>query len=81
MAKVRYFLVPRERHWTLRCARRRIGAFADRSQAVGAAIAVVSVAQVRGRPIEVLEQDPDGRWREVRPARHRLAALEPIVIG
>lgn len=80
MAKVRYFLVPRERHWTLRCARRRIGAFADRSQALGAAVAVVSVAQVRGRPIEVLEQDSDGRWREVTPARRRLAPPDVVLV-
>ncbi|MDP3314894.1 MAG: hypothetical protein Q8M47_02370 [Devosia sp.] len=80
MAKVRYYLVPRERHWTLRCARRRIGVFADHAQAVGAAMAVVSVAQVRGRPIEVLEQDPDGRWREVAPARQRLSSSEAVLI-
>lgn len=78
MANVRYFLVPREQRWTLRCARRRIGVFADRSQAVGVAMAVVSVARARGRPIEVLEQDPEGRWREVAPARERLASPLPL---
>lgn len=81
MANIRYFLVPRERYWTLRCARRRIGAFPDRSQALGAAIAVVSVAQVRGRPIEVLEQDADGRWREVTPARRHLASPDVVLVG
>lgn len=80
MAKVRYFLVPRERHWTLRCARRRIGAFSDRSQALGAAVAVVAVAQVRGRPIEVLEQDPEGRWQAVTPARERLASPGVVLV-
>jgi hypothetical protein len=80
MAKVRYFLVPREQRWTLRCPRRRIGAFVDRSQALGAAIAVVSVAQVRGRAIEVLEQDPEGRWREVAPPRQRLSSPDVVLI-
>jgi hypothetical protein len=80
MAYVRYFLVPRERRWTLRCARRRIGAFGDRSQALGAAISVVSVAERRGRAIEVLEQDADGRWRPVAPPRERLAAPEAVLI-
>lgn len=77
---IRYFLVPRERHWTLRCARRRIGAFADRTQALGAAAAVVSIAEVRGRPVEVLEQDSDGRWRAVTPARRRLAAPDIVLV-
>jgi hypothetical protein len=33
---------------------------------------------VRGRPIEVLEQDPDGRWRVVAPARQRL--VSPLIV-
>lgn len=81
MANLRYFLVPRERHWTLRCARRRIGAFADRAQALGAAVAVVTIAEVRGRPVEVLEQDVDGRWRAVTPARGRLAPPDVVLVG
>lgn len=80
MTKVRYFLVPGERHWTLRCARRRIGAFADHSQALGVAVAVLSVAQVRGRAVEVLEQDSEGRWCEVRPTRKRLGGPDAVLV-
>lgn len=62
MSKVRYFIMPRERRWTLRSGRRRIGAFADREQAAMIAVEVATVGLLHGRRVEVLEMDDDGRW-------------------
>jgi hypothetical protein len=65
MAKLRYFVVPLERRWTIRRASRRIGAFGDEWQAVTMAVEIAAIERVHGHAVEVLHRDPDGRWERV----------------
>jgi hypothetical protein len=65
MAKLRYFIVPLERRWTIRRASRRIGAFGDEGQAVTIAVEIATLERVHGHAVEVLHRDADGRWERV----------------
>lgn len=65
MAKLRFFVVPLERRWTIRRASRRIGAFGDEWQAVTAAVEIATLEQVHGHAVEVLHRDAQGRWERI----------------
>jgi hypothetical protein len=65
MAKLRYFVVPLERRWTIRCASRRIGAFGDEAQAVSTAVEIAAIERVHGHLVEVLRRDAGGRWERI----------------
>ncbi len=65
MSKVRFLIVPIEKHWTIRRVSRRIGMFTDESQAVSTALHLAVIQRSRGETVEVLKQDFLGRWDDL----------------
>lgn len=65
MSQYRFFIVPKAQHWTIHGASREIGAFGDPVQAETTALKVATIEETRGHVVEVLRQDPQGRWLRV----------------
>jgi len=74
MSKVRFVVVPIRERWTIRRVNRRIGAFADETQAVSTALQLAVIQRTRGQVVEVLKQDPNGRWDDLARAGDRTSA-------
>ena len=58
MSKIRLIVVPLRQRWTIRRVSRRIGAFADETQALSTALRLA---------------DPDGRWEDLARASPHLS--------
>ena len=68
MSQIRYFVVPLRERWTIRRDTRRVGAFADQSLAIAAALELAMVDRVRGHTVSIVAQAHDGRWTPCGPA-------------
>ena len=73
MSKIRLIVVPLRQRWTIRRVSRRIGAFADETQALSTALRLAVFQRMRGETVEVLMQDPDGRWEDLARASPHLS--------
>jgi hypothetical protein len=65
MSKVRFVVVQIKERWTIRRVSRRIGTFADETQAVSTALQLAMFQRTRGEAVEVLKQDLNGRWDDL----------------
>ena len=68
MSQIRYFVVPLGERWTIRRDTRRVGAFADQSLAIAAALELGAVDGARGHTVRIVAQAHDGRWTPCGPA-------------
>lgn len=79
MAVLRYAVLQVGREWRVVCARRRIGRFATRAQAVRAGAGLAREAVASGHEVEFLVQDAAGMLvaQRFQPFRDRPQQFDP----
>jgi hypothetical protein len=65
MEQDRYFVVPSQDQWAVKLNHKILGTFADRNQAIRAAITAAEISGKHGLPAEVLTQAANGETHPV----------------